>query len=294
MGYQLWTSPITGHRRRGTRFVDVRDIIGASITVRAIYEKLQSVPSSAIATAIRQLMKDREFDVAGVKNSRDGHLLGYVRQEALSDGIVGDHLLPLPSDALVSEAAPLSELLKALGPTERLFVVVGREVSGIVTRTDLNKPPVRVYLFALISLLELHLNYWIDRTYPDSTWQKCVEATRLSAAKALLAQRAARNPAATLLSCLQLADKRDLLLDNGDVRARLDLGSKAQAKKFFGRAEALRNDLAHSESVLAEGLGWDRILQLVDAIERAVHGSDTEIERRATEGAQVDLSLWQE
>ncbi len=294
MGYQLWTSPTTGHRRRGTRFVDVRDVIGANITARAIYEPLQSAPASSAASLIRQSMKDREFDVAGVKESQTGPLLGYVKQEALSAGIVRDHVLPLPTDQLVSEAAPLSELLKALSLNERVFVVIGRDVSGIVTRTDLNKPPVRVYLFALISLLELHLNFWIDLKYPNSAWQDHVEEARLTNARALLAQRVQRNPASTLLSCLQFADKRDLLLRHDSALAILGLGSKKQAKTFFGRAEALRNDLAHSESVLADGLGWEKILQLVEAIERGVHGSDTEVERRAREGAQVDLSLWQE
>lgn len=43
---------------------------------------------------------------------------------------------------------------------------------GIVTFADLNKPPVRVYLFGLVSLLEVHLRFWIRTAYSDGSWKR--------------------------------------------------------------------------------------------------------------------------
>ena len=45
---------------------------------------------------------------------------------------------------------------------EFIYVLKGGSIEGIVTRADINKPIVRIYLFGLISLCELHLNYWIN------------------------------------------------------------------------------------------------------------------------------------
>jgi len=49
MGDRLWMSPATGYRRRGTRLVELRAVLGAGITARTVLEPLQSWPSDANA-----------------------------------------------------------------------------------------------------------------------------------------------------------------------------------------------------------------------------------------------------
>lgn len=49
MGYELWTSPITGYRRKGTRFSELRAVIGAGVQARSIFEPLQCCPRSVTA-----------------------------------------------------------------------------------------------------------------------------------------------------------------------------------------------------------------------------------------------------
>jgi hypothetical protein len=79
---------------------------------------------------------------------------------------VREHVLPLNAEVLVSNATPLRDLLTSLCDREGIFVLVGSAVSGIVTRADLNKPAARIYMFGLISLLEMHLKIWIRHEYP--------------------------------------------------------------------------------------------------------------------------------
>src|SRR5258706_16219777 len=166
MAEQLWTSSITGYRRTGTRLSELRSLLGAGITARAILEPLQSCPADVSAIEMANLLKQKDFDVAGVQSERGGRVIGLVTREALTRGTVRDHLTPISAEHLVSEATPLPGLLATLRDRPHAFVLVGAEVRGIVTRADLNKPPVRVYLFRLVSLLEIHLHFWNAATYP--------------------------------------------------------------------------------------------------------------------------------
>src|SRR5690348_13463229 len=151
MGYQLWTSPITGYRRTGTRLRELRHLFEDGITAQAILEPLQSCSSGASAVEVAQLLQVRDFDVVGVQEQPEGDVIGFVSRDSLQTGFVRDYLQKVTAGHLISDATPLASLLSILKNRERTFVLVGQHVRGIITRADLNKPPVRVYLFGLIS-----------------------------------------------------------------------------------------------------------------------------------------------
>lgn len=141
---------------------------------------------------------------------------------------VKDHSEPLRAEHLVSDATPLGELLSLLRSKERVFVLVGSDVKGIITFADLNKPAVRVYLFGLISLLEMHLRFWVLKSYGSEGWQQELKDERLLAANELQAERRGRNEEIALLDCLQFCDKRDLIVAKADLRTKLGLSSKSK------------------------------------------------------------------
>ena len=169
MGYQLWTSPITGYRRSGTRLSDLRSVLGAGITARTILEPLQCCPLDAPAIEIQMTLRERGFDVAGVMADQNAPVVGFVERETLQSGSVKSHTRPMSAEHLVPGATSLGALLTVLLNKERVFVLTGPQVRGIVTRADLNKPPVRVYLFGLMSLLEMHLRFWVSRFYSEDS-----------------------------------------------------------------------------------------------------------------------------
>jgi hypothetical protein len=172
MGYQLWTSPITGCRRKGTRLSELRSLTEAGITAHAILEPFTSCPAGAPAPEAAQMLRRRDFDVAGVKESPDGEVSAWVTTDDLEDGLVQDHKRPLTANDLISDATPLSAVLSTLKERRFSFVLIGPEVRRIVTKADLNKPPGRIYLFSLISLLEMHLGFWIREEYREESWKK--------------------------------------------------------------------------------------------------------------------------
>src|SRR3972149_4353113 len=293
MAPQLGTPPITGYRRRGTRLAELRSLLGSGITAHAILEPLQSCPAEASAKVMRDLLIQRDFDVAGVQSRQEGAVLGFVARDDLESGLVEEHLKPLTADQLISDSTPLPSVLAFLKDKERAFVLIGPQVRGVVTQADLNKPPVRVYLFGLISLLEMHLAFWIRAAYGDESWQRVLKNPRLDAAKKVQADRQTRNQDASLLDCLQFCDKRDLVVASDDLRNQLNLKSRNEARSLLKRAEHLRNNLAHSQHDIVKGSSWKKTIQLVERVEVVVLASDERVEKKAMSSAnRGKRGLW--
>jgi hypothetical protein len=242
---------------------------------------------------MRDLLCQRDFDVAGVQFRREGPVIGFAAASDLQSGLVKEHLRPLTADLLISDSTPLPGVLAFLKKRERAFVLIGPQVRGIVTRADLSKPPVRVYMFGLLSLLEMHLAFWIRVEYGDGSWQTKLKKPRLDAAKKIHAERQARNEDVSLLDCLQFCDKRDLVVGNDDLRDQLNLKSRKEALSLLKRAEHLRNILAHSQQDIVQGTSWEKTIQLVECVEAVVLASDQRVEEEAQMSAKrTEHDLW--
>lgn len=289
MGYQLWTSPLTGYRRKGTRLAELRALIQVGITARAILEPLVCCPAEAPAPAMAVWLDELGFDAAGVKAAEEATVVGFVLREDLEDGFVKDYVRTLDSDLLIADSTPLSGVLVALRNAQSYFVLLERTVEGIVTRADLNKPPVRTYLFGLISLLEMHLAAWVRVTYQDESWRAAISSERLRDAEIVKAQRATKDEDPLLLDCLQFCDRRDLVLRNRALREKLGLTPKIKSSDLLKQAEKLRNLLAHSGYDLAEGSSWEERIDLIHWVEDLLERSDDLIEKDAIASASHQL-----
>jgi hypothetical protein len=240
-----------------------------------------------------RLLADRDFDVAGVQAEEGGPVIGFVERNRLVSGIVRDHLEPLSAEHLISDGTALPTALAVLRAKPRVFVLIGSKVKGIATRTDLNKPPVRIYLFSLVSLLEMHLAFWVRAAYPDDIWRTQISPARVEAAVKVQKERQMVGQTSELVDCLQMGDKRDLLLKQEDLCRELGLTSKKEAQRSLKKAESLRNLLAHGQQNLVQGSSWSELFTLAEWLETIVHTSDNLVEQRASAAAQQGLAaLW--
>lgn len=285
MGYQLWASPVTGYRRHGTRLADFNDALGMRILAKDICEPLKCCPSGAPADEMRSELDRLDFSVAGVRDAEGGPVTGFVRVEELSSGSVQSHLHSLNSAAAIDDAVPLQFVLDCLARHPFLFVRVSGDVSAILTWADLNKPIVRIYIFGLISLLEMHLSFWVAHTYPDGDWQQALSGGRLELAAEVRRKRASLGQEVVLIQCLQMCDKRTLVSKSVDIRERLSLGSKVACERFLKNVEVLRDTLAHSQYDLAPGNNWKQLLSLVEGVNSVIIRSDCLVEDKALDSA---------
>ncbi len=163
------------------------------------------------------------------------------------------------------------------------FVVYGNNITGIITKADINKPPVRIYIFGIISLLEMHLNSWINHYYQNDSWFYKIPEPRMENAKKVYEQRKGENQELTILECLQLCDKRDLLSNSNEFLKTFHF-SKTKFESFLERAEKIRNELAHSQNSIISNMEWNNFVKTITRAETFLIGSDNEVERIARTG----------
>lgn len=283
MAYQLWVSPVTGYRRKGTRFSALKKIFVDNVTARSIFEPLLCCPVDSIAEHAKGALKIREFDVAGVKETEGGEVIGYVVTDELEDGELRKYVKLIEPDLLISDSTPIADIFAALTNRDFAFVLYGNDIIGIITKADINKPPVRIYLFGMISLFEMHLNSWITHFYPADSWEHGISDNRIKKAHDIYEKRKGNNQDLSLLECLQFCDKRDLLKKSDDFRKEFDISEK-WFDSFVKRVEIIRNELAHSQNSIISNIEWSVFVETVAHLEGFLISSDTKVERIATEG----------
>jgi hypothetical protein len=192
--------------------------------------------------------------------------VGYVEKGRLNHGDCGSNLHPLTEATILNDTAPLLAVLMTLNHTSFLFVRVFGAVGGIITRDDLQKPPVRMWLFGIVTLLEMRCSELIDRYCPGDSWARFLSEGRLQKAQALLAERSRRNQSLRLFDCLQFSDKGQIVARHEEIRNCTIFSSRRQAEDAIKKLEQLRNNLAHAQDILSSD--WDTIVQLCEFVSR--------------------------
>lgn len=283
MGYQLWTSPITGYRRRGTRFDSVKQLFMKNITAQCIYEPLLCCPINSNSNQAKEALVVRGFDVAGVKENEEDPVLGYVLTKDIGEGEFKNYVTPIGIDVVVSDSTPLANIVNILDGKEFAFVIAGNQITGIITKADINKPPVRIYIFGIISLLEMHLNLWILHYFQENSWINEIPEGRIDIANKVYEKRKGNNQELSLLECFQFCDKKEILSKSGEFLKVFEL-SKKGLQKFLKRAEDIRNELAHSQNSIVSNLEWNKFYKTLSTAEMFLLKSDAEVEKMARDG----------
>ncbi len=259
----------------------LRRLFLEGFTVLDIAEPLVSFDAEAEASAVRTRLRERGFDLVGVR--REGLVCGYACAEDLDEGLLGDHLRAFGQDDCVDEGASLVEAIQSLGANGRCFVTVLDRAGAIVTLADLEKPPVRMLLFGMITIVEMLVTDRIRDRFPEGGWEGRVAEARLAKARELKRERARRGERVDLLDCLQFSDKGQILLREPAERAALGLASRKEGLRNLKELETLRNNLAHSQGIVASS--WGRIVRFTGNLDRLLAAQTGRGEPRVWEEA---------
>ena len=234
----------------------LRRVFLEGFTAMDLAEPLISFDCEADSARIREFMVVNDFDLVGVR--REGVVAGYVRQADLDSGICGNYLQAfVPGDDLVAGTASLLEVVRSLAINSQCFVTILDQVGGIVALSDLEKPPMRMFLFGMITLGEMLMTDLIRNRYPHDSWRELISPQRNAKAVELQQERRRRGQNAELLECLQYGDKGMILSRDKEVREALGQKSRREAIQSFKELETLRNNLAHTQEIVPTG--WQRI-----------------------------------
>ena len=139
-------------------------------------------------------------------------------------------------------------------------------VVGVISRMDMQKPAIRMWLFGIITVAELEFTERVRRKWPDESWVGLLSPQRLEKARQLCVERERRREDCALLDCLQLRDKMDILISDPEELARLGIGTVGAAKRASKQVESLRNSLAHAQGI--DDHDWPQIVRLARHVEQ--------------------------
>jgi hypothetical protein len=142
------------------------------------------------------------------------------------------------------------------------------QIGGVLAREDIQKPIGRMWLFGMVTLMELMFVERIRERWPDGAWQALLSPGRLDKARLLRAERERRGQPAELLECLQFSDKAVILVEEPDLLVELGFRSKRAAEANLKELESLRNHIAHSQDVASHH--WHQIARISRRFDEAL------------------------
>ncbi len=244
-------------------------IFGENFTAQDIAEPLRSFD---LESRPESLIKTFDQTLSGVFGVRDrGQVTGYVRRDDLIDdaGGVGSVSRAFARGQVLTAKASLNDVVQVLTRYEFCFVSIMDGVAGVINRKDMEKPVVRMWLFGIVTMMEMNVSEFIRIRLADR-WQAFCSQARLKKARELQTERLRLGQQVDLLDCLQLTDKAKIFIAAAGDIDQLGFTSKGEADKFARELEMLRNHLAHGQ--LIADSNWPQIVGLSRRLEDIIKG----------------------
>jgi len=196
-----------------------------------------------------------DFDYIPV--AQDGVIVGVIERAARGSGPEDGRRKPLSGAMLVSGSLPLAAFVPMMVQRPYWLVVQDSGATGIVTRSDLLKLPVRLYAFALIIHLETVLSALIHLLYPDghARWLAELSAKRQRELQNNYDGLAKSRDNPDWLELTYFSDKVTILVDKKATHNRRALTGSSLAwepsdglRAILWRISEERNNVAHPKN----------------------------------------------
>ncbi len=236
-------------------------------TARDIAEPLRSFDETAAPATICAAMENQQLEIVGIRKS--GVMAGWLARSDVNNGSELSSCRPFDKVSVIADSDSLNDVVQKLSPESCLFLRTFGEVSGVIRISDLQKAPMRMWLFGLVTITELRVTSMIDAVCPQGSWQQYLSQGRLQIAVTLQEERRRRHQEPSLLECLQLSDKGKIVARDDNLRRMTRFSSRRTVEEFVKGLQDLRNNLAHAHDILGD---WAAIRDLAANIHRIVLG----------------------
>jgi hypothetical protein len=245
----------------------LKKIYSNNLSVTLIAENLISCSIEDETETIKAKMEELDFDYFGVESN--GKMIGYIMKQELVDQSLSNYVHYFAMEDLVSESTSLIDLLQILKAKHPVFILEKNQVRKLITVADLQKQPIRMLVFGLISLLEMELVQLIKNSNPDEEWKSCLSEGRMAKVYQVYETRKEKNEGLGLIECLQLSDKGTIIKKTPHLLKQLGFVSKSDADRFFSSIEELRNNTAHSQEYVYED--FNEFLENIYRVEKILN-----------------------
>jgi hypothetical protein len=243
---------------------ELQRIVFSVFRAKDISVPLHAFGANEEASEVARIMRDENIHVAGILDK--GRIGGYVFLSDLGHhGRCKDETRPFRTGQVISSESSLTDVIQVLARHGCCFITVCGTIFGLIDRSGIQRPMVRMWLFGMITLLEMNLVERIKTTLPQDKWQMMISPARLKKAEALSIERERRKHRCSLLDCLQLGDKITILSRDREFITDLGFKSRHEMNQTLKEIESLRNNLAHAQDIVTHD--WPQIIRMVNNIE---------------------------
>jgi hypothetical protein len=245
-------------------------LFSEAFTAQHLAEPVRSFDASRPSKEVQAMMELHQLEIVCLREQ--GTIVGFARHNDLKEGACRDNMRSFREGQVISGDSPFSDVIHVLTLQEYGFISILGEIAGVFRREDINKPVARMWLFGIITFVEMTANKVISLNFPDDSWKSALTAERLQQATALQEERNRRGQHCSLLDCIQLSDKGKIVISKEETMEMMGLESRRSAKKVIREMESLRNNLAHAQDIVT--YDWGQIVRLTHRLEETL-GSST-------------------
>ncbi len=254
-----------GFHRLGTNNPHLFKLFTEAFSAQDISEPVRSFDALRTSAEILALMELHDLDFVCLRKL--GVICGYVKREDLHGKLCGDHMRSFRPGQTISADSSLVDVIHILTLQRYGFITMLGEVAGYFSRNDINKPVVRMWLFGIITFIEMETLKIIVKYFPDDTWKSAITEKRLELALNMQQERERRGQKSTLLECLQFSDKAKILISKQETLEEIGLGSRTNARKVIKEIESLRNNLSHAQDIVT--YDWAQIVRITQRLQES-------------------------
>jgi hypothetical protein len=237
-------------------------------TARADFKTCR--PDEALADVVERNRPDRfDFLPVIVRGSRGSEMVAGVLEVAACTGravpgqTVCEHMQSLGEELLIGADASILTFIRDADRHPFRFVVSGREISGLVSVSDLQRLPVRAALFAMVTQFEMTMADVIRRqsSSPDA-WMGLLSQGRAEKVRENVARAKAEDTLVDRLLYTEFCDKVTII-DRAWPSRLYPLPEKRVFQKDMKDIQTLRDNLAHANDYAATRDAARRVCECV-------------------------------
>ena len=194
-------------------------------------------------------------DIILVKDN--AHIYGYIDYFDVDVSLkenAGEAAYPITPDEIVPGSMPLIELLPLFEKHYFFFVLNRNDISHVVSFRDLDELPMKLCLFTLIMELEAKmLGLFMQESEKElEDLLHSLPVSQLKTAKNFykIKYKDKKESPLGLLLCTSFADRSLLLRQSPEIHKKFQFEGTHQVDIFFETARKIRNQIAHSNSII--------------------------------------------
>ena len=158
-----------------------------------IAEPLRSFDEARPLAEIAAILREESLPVVGIRHR--GRVIGYLppsAAEGSSEGECGAARREFGRNQVVEGHTPISAVIEVLTLYDACFVRVLEDVGGVVTRSEMQSPIVRMWLFGIITFVEMRMDERIRKLWTEEEWTRRLPRGRIDKARELREERKRR------------------------------------------------------------------------------------------------------